>query len=111
MDGNVICILAYLVVINLLSLILFRIDKKRAQFNGEIEKQKRRKRAEPVREPKQRIPEKTLFIVAAIGGTIGALIGMWGFHHKTKHWYFVYGMPGILLAQLLIVWVAVRGIN
>ncbi|MBO6017351.1 MAG: DUF1294 domain-containing protein, partial [Oscillospiraceae bacterium] len=50
------------------------------------------------------------FVTAALGGSIGAMAGMWLFRHKTKHKTFVYGMPAILAAQLLIVWVAVRGI-
>jgi uncharacterized membrane protein YsdA (DUF1294 family) len=50
-----------------------------------------------------RIPESTLFIVAIIGGSIGSIIGMRVFHHKTRKWYFVYGMPFILLLQILIV--------
>ena len=102
--------LIYLAVINLLALLLFRIDKNRAQYNGEIEKAKRRRKPQPVGTEKQRIPEKTLFVVAALGGSIGSIIGMWLFRHKTKHWYFVYGMPGILLAQALIAWVAMKGI-
>ena len=48
-----------------------------------------------------RIPESTLFIVALIGGSLGSLLGMYVFHHKTRHWYFVYGMPAILLLQLI----------
>ena len=47
-----------------------------------------------------RIPERTLFLAALLGGSVGAIAGMWTFHHKTRHWYFVYGMPLILLAQL-----------
>lgn len=47
-----------------------------------------------------RIPESTLFVVAIIGGSIGSIIGMKKFHHKTKHWYFVYGMPAILIIQI-----------
>lgn len=47
-----------------------------------------------------RIPEATLFIVAFIGGSIGTLLGMYSFRHKTRKWYFVYGMPAILIIQL-----------
>jgi uncharacterized membrane protein YsdA (DUF1294 family) len=50
-----------------------------------------------------RIPESTLFIVAIIGGSIGSIIGMRIFHHKTRKWYFVYGMPFILILQILVV--------
>jgi uncharacterized membrane protein YsdA (DUF1294 family) len=100
----------YLGIINLIAFGLFAADKKRAVYNGEIEKAKRRRKPEPVRAMKRRIPEKTLFVAAAIGGSIGAMAGMWLLRHKTRHWYFVYGMPAILLLQLLIAWIAVRGI-
>ena len=49
-----------------------------------------------------RIPEKTLFLFSIIGGSIGTWAGMYIFHHKTKHWYFVIGMPAILIIQLVI---------
>ena len=42
----------------------------------------------------------TLFLSAIIGGSIGAIAGMYLFHHKTRHWYFVIGMPAILVAQI-----------
>ena len=100
----------YLAVVNLAAFVLFAADKKRAAYNGEIEKAKRRRKPEPVKPMKRRIPEKTLFVVAAVGGSLGASAGMWSCHHKTKHWYCVYGMPAILLLQLLITWVAVKGI-
>ncbi|MCD8144591.1 MAG: DUF1294 domain-containing protein [Oscillospiraceae bacterium] len=48
-----------------------------------------------------RIPEATLFLIALLGGSIGSLVGMWTFHHKTRHWYFKYGIPLILLAQVV----------
>ena len=100
----------YLAVVNLISFCLFAVDKKRAVYNGEIEKAKRRRKPEPVKTMKRRISEKTLFVTAALGGSIGAIAGMWIYRHKTKHWYFVYGMPAILLLQLVIAWIAVKGI-
>lgn len=48
-----------------------------------------------------RIPEATLFTVALIGGSIGSIVGMFFFHHKTRHWYFRYGMPAILILQIV----------
>ncbi len=78
-------ILIYLVAINLISFTLMGVDKSRA-----------RKRA-------WRIPESTLFVLALIGGSIGSIAGMHLFHHKTRHWYFLYGMPAILILQILIV--------
>lgn len=102
--------LYYLAIINTVSFLLFGIDKRRAEYNGKLEKARRRRSPQPPKQPKQRIPEKTLLVVAAIGGSIGAILGMWLFRHKTKHLYFVYGLPGMLLLQLLIAWVAVRGV-
>ena len=49
-----------------------------------------------------RVPEKTLFLLAIVGGSVGALLGMWTFHHKTRHWYFRYGIPAILVVQLAL---------
>ena len=50
-----------------------------------------------------RIPESTLFVLAIIGGSIGSIIGMHLFHHKTRHWYFLYGMPVILALQVILI--------
>lgn len=74
--------LFYLLIINLTGFILMGMDKSRA------------------RRHLWRIPEKTLFLTAVLGGSAGALAGMYLFHHKTKHWYFVLGMPVILVIQL-----------
>ena len=49
-----------------------------------------------------RVPERAFFCVALLGGTPGALLGMWTFRHKTRHWYFRYGLPALLLAQLAL---------
>lgn len=78
-------LLAYIIVVNVLGFSLMGIDKYKAK-----------KRA-------FRIPEATLFVVALIGGSIGSIAGMYLFHHKTRHWTFVYGMPAILLLQILLV--------
>ena len=81
-------LLVWLAVINLLTFIVYGADKRRA------------------RKGKWRVPEKTLFLLPLLGGSIGALLGMRVCHHKTKHWYFVWGIPAILLAQIaLAVWI------
>lgn len=77
-------ILIYLAVINLISLLAMGADKLKARKHA------------------WRIPESTLFVLAVIGGSIGSIIGMHLFHHKTRHWYFLYGMPAILLVQITI---------
>ena len=77
-------VVLYLILINLLVFALMGIDKSRA------------------RRHKWRIPEKTLFLSALLGGSVGAIAGMQVFRHKTKHWYFVVGMPAILIAQIII---------
>lgn len=76
---------AYLIILNIIGFAIMGIDKYKAK-----------KRA-------FRIPEATLFIVAIIGGSIGSILGMYAFRHKTRHWYFVYGMPFILAMQVLLV--------
>ena len=78
-------IIAYVIIINIICLLSMFIDKYRAIKN------------------KWRIPEKTLFLIAILGGSIGSNIGMRLFRHKTKHWYFVFGMPAILIIQLVII--------
>ena len=78
-------ILIYAIIINLIGFFSMLIDKRRAKKN------------------QWRIPEKTLFLFAILGGSIGSNIGMRLFRHKTKHWYFVYGMPAILLIQIVII--------
>ena len=83
---NVITLLAaYFISANLIGFALMGIDKRRA-----------RKRA-------FRIPEATLFIIAVIGGSIGSILGMYTFRHKTRHRSFVYGMPFILLVQIALI--------
>jgi uncharacterized membrane protein YsdA (DUF1294 family) len=71
----------YLIVLNLLGFGIMGYDKRKAKQHG------------------YRVSEATLFTVAAIGGSIGSLLGMVLFRHKTKHIKFTIGMPLILLAQ------------
>lgn len=60
-----------------------------------IDKAKARRRA-------FRIPEARLFGIALLGGSLGSIAGMYFFRHKTRHWYFVLGMPAILILQIAI---------
>ena len=75
-------LLIWLAAANLLGFVLMGADKRRAKMHL------------------RRIPERTLFLSAILGGSVGTIAGMWTFRHKTKHWYFVFGMPLILLAQV-----------
>jgi len=75
-------LIAYPFVINLLAFSLMGTDKTNA------------------RQGKRRIPEAALFLTALLGGSLGAVVGMHFFRHKTKHWYFAVGMPLILILQL-----------
>ena len=88
--NSIIFLAAYLVTVNVIGFALMGIDKHKARVGA------------------LRIPEGTLFVVAIIGGSIGSIIGMYTFHHKTRHWYFVYGMPLILALQLLAVFLLWR---
>ena len=78
-------LLSYFAAVNLIGFALMGIDKYKAK-----------KRA-------FRIPEATLFIIAVIGGSIGSILGMYPFRHKTRHRSFVYGMPFILLVQIALI--------
>ena len=77
-------ILGYFLVINLISFLLMWYDKHEAKI-GEW-----------------RVKESTLFGFALFGGSIGGLIGMKVFHHKTKKWYFKYGFPIIIILQVVL---------
>ena len=52
---------------------------------------------------KWRVPERTLLLFTWLMGGVGAFAGMRVFRHKTKHWYFQFGMPAILLVQIVLV--------
>lgn len=79
--------LYYLAAINLAVFFLMWLDKRRARRKGA-----------------RRVRERTLFLSALLGGSVGAIAGMRLFRHKTKHWYFVWGMPAILILQLVLAW-------
>ena len=74
----------YLILLNLLGFILMGVDKRRAIRHA------------------WRIPEAHLFGCAILGGSLGSILGMYTFRHKTTHWYFVFGMPAILLIQIIL---------
>lgn len=76
----------YLLVVNVLSFLMYGLDKLRAKKD------------------KWRIPEKTLIMVAVIGGSVGAFLGMQTFRHKTKHLKFTIGVPVIFVLQIVAVW-------
>ena len=75
-----ICVM--LLVMNLLAFALMGIDKVKAKRGA------------------WRIPEKTLFLVTALFGALGGTLGMKVFRHKTKHWYFRFGFPAILILEI-----------
>lgn len=79
----------YLIVVNIAALVLMGNDKLRAK------------------DYRWRIPERVLFLSALLGGSLGATVGMWIFRHKTRHWYFVIGMPAIMVVQILL-WMLLR---
>ena len=80
----IILLICYFLIVNLIGFLSMYVDKRRA------------------RKHLWRIPETTLFIIAIIGGSIGSIVGMHLFRHKTRHWYFVYGMPAILIIQIAL---------
>ncbi len=80
----ILIVVIYFVVFNLIAFIMYGVDKKKAIKH------------------KWRIPEHDLILVAVLGGSIGALLGMKAFRHKTKHTKFVIGVPAILVVQLIL---------
>lgn len=80
-------ILVYLVVMSVVTFFVYGIDKWKAQHK------------------RWRIPESVLLGLAAVGGSVGAWLGMQVWHHKTQHKKFKYGVPAIFVAQLVLaVW-------
>ena len=77
-------VIAILFVMNLAAFALMGIDKAKAKAGA------------------WRIPEKTLFLVTTLFGGLGGTLGMNVFRHKTKHWYFKYGFPALLVIQLAV---------
>lgn len=83
-------LLVYLLLVNAAGFFIMLADKLKARRN------------------QWRIPEATLMLVAAIGGSIGALAGMYTFRHKTKHLKFTIGIPVILAVQIVgAVWICI----
>ena len=78
------CLAYYLLAINAVTFIVYGIDKYKAK------------------KAKWRIPEATLLLLAVLGGSIGAWMGMKVWHHKTMHKKFKYGIPAILLIQIAL---------
>ena len=79
-----IAIVVILLVMNGLAFVLMGLDKAKAKAGA------------------WRIPEKTLFLVTALFGGLGGTLGMTFFRHKTKHWYFKYGFPALLVVQAVL---------
>ena len=78
-------LLYYLIVINIVTFLVYGIDKWKAKQGS------------------WRISEATLLILAVIGGSIGALLGMKVWRHKTMHKKFKYGLPLILIIQIILI--------
>ena len=74
-------ILGYILAMSVIAFVVCGVDKFAAQHQ------------------KRRISEKMLFLLSLLGGSIGMYLGMFTFRHKTKHWYFVVGIPAIILLQ------------
>lgn len=81
----------YLVVINIAAFLIYGLDKQKAKRD------------------KWRIPEATLLGLAVIGGSVGALLGMYTFHHKTRKIKFSAGVPLILLIQFVLLYKIING--
>lgn len=78
-------LIIYIAAVNIIGFALMGIDKRKARKGA------------------FRIPEATLFAFALIGGSLGSTIGMFAFKHKTKHWYFKFGLPLIIVIQVALV--------
>ena len=86
--------LYYLIVINIVTFLVYGIDKLKAMSQRKVK----------TKQGYSRISEATLLMLAVIGGSIGALLGMKIWHHKTMHKKFKFGLPLILLAQIALIY-------
>ena len=104
-----------LIVINVITFLIYGIDKwkavsQRGQSQTRLSSAER-KQARTKSKAKQggwRISEATLLSLAVFGGSIGALLGMQVWHHKTMHKKFKYGLPLILLAQIALIYLIIQ---
>ena len=86
-------LILYLLILNCTGFVMMGVDKRQARHR------------------RTRIPERTLFLVATIGGSFGILLGMKAFRHKTMHNSFRYGMPGLLLGQMAVaMYIGIRSV-
>lgn len=76
---------AILLIMNVTAFLLMRLDKRRARHG------------------KERIPERTLFLVTGFFGGLGGCLGMYFYHHKTRHLRFAVGFPMLFLLQIYVI--------
>ncbi|MFC4775260.1 DUF1294 domain-containing protein [Paenibacillus sp. GCM10023252] len=87
METRLAVLLIYLAIINLIAFCAMGVDKGRAKKRG-----------------RRRLSERSLFLLCALGGALGAWIGMRVWHHKTKHRSFTIGVPLLLIVNLVMSW-------
>lgn len=75
----------YLIIINLIGFFVMYVDKQKAKLD------------------QWRIPEKTLLMIALLGGSVGTMVGMYIFRHKTKKVKFTIGFPTILVSEIMMI--------
>ena len=85
MENILMYFIIYLIIINLIAFLAMYIDKRKARYGI------------------WRIPVQSLFFLALIGGSIGAIAGMYAFRHKTKKLRFSIGFPVILILQIILI--------
>lgn len=80
-----ILIICFIIIVNMIGFVVCGIDKWKA------------------RKHKWRIPENRFFIISILGGSVGTYLGMLYFRHKTKHWYFMIGIPVIFIIETILI--------
>lgn len=94
LDYNLIAIISFFMVINFLAFTIMLIDKIKSQRKGSV-----------------RISEGTLFFMATAFGSLGVYAGMFAFRHKTRKWYFLVGIPLLIIENSALLYLIYTFLN
>lgn len=94
MDKQLLNVAGFFLVVNVIAFFIMLIDKNKSRKNGA-----------------ERISEGMMFFIATAFGSIGVLAGMFAFHHKTRKWYFLVGIPLLVIQNSALLWLGYQYFN